>query len=208
MSSTWVKTAFSIDPMGFPLVEFPTLGLQMHLLPITKVQFEHFLAESRKFDDNWYETVLKLNPRVSYRNFTADKRERLFLTGILIDEAQEFANWLGEEFDLPTADEWRACYKLLRELKLPTTDNLLNNLNNCSKPAQIIIRRLLSQIHPKTLLELSLMEEGVMEWVKGRDAKWKLLGKPRQSFQPALRKTLEELHPFLTSGFSSMAFDW
>ena len=41
---------FSYDRIGFPLIVVPDVGIEMHLLPVTKVQFERFIAEPNKFD--------------------------------------------------------------------------------------------------------------------------------------------------------------
>ena len=99
---------FSCDRTGFPLITVPEAMVAMHLLPVTKVQFERFLAEPNTYGDAWYEEVLTLNPRISYRQCTAENRERLFLTGIVPEEALAFARWMGDGFDLPTVAEWRA----------------------------------------------------------------------------------------------------
>src|SRR5712692_8216258 len=95
------------DRTGFPLLEWAETGLAMSLLPVTKVQFECFLAEPNEFGDKWYEEVLAVSPRVPWRQFDTGNRERLFLTGIQPNEALAFARWLGEDFDLPTEAEWR-----------------------------------------------------------------------------------------------------
>jgi hypothetical protein len=80
----------------------------MHLLPVTKLQFERFLCDASVYGDSWYEGLLALNPRVSPRRADAASREGLLLTGVLPDEALAFAAWCGPEYDLPTVDEWRA----------------------------------------------------------------------------------------------------
>ena len=82
---------FSCDRTGFPLIAVPSVGVEVQLLPVTKIQFECFLAEPNDFGDAWYEEVLTFNPRISYRQFMADTRERLFITGILPEEALAFA---------------------------------------------------------------------------------------------------------------------
>ena len=56
--------SFSSDRTGFPLVHLTELGYDVHLLPITKVQFEQMAAS-----DKTYETIFKhasaLNPKSS-----------------------------------------------------------------------------------------------------------------------------------------------
>ncbi len=83
------------------------------MLPVTKIQFERFLAESHNLGDDSYKEALRLNPSVSHQQFTPDNREQLFVTGILPQEALNFARWMGNEFDLPTVEEWRFIYDAL-----------------------------------------------------------------------------------------------
>ncbi len=103
----------SCDRAGFPLVHVPDRGVFIHLLPVTKLQFECFLAEPKGFDDPWYEEVLAANPRASVRGWDDEAREQLFLTGVTPEEASAFARWLGPEWSLPSLDLWRHVYRAL-----------------------------------------------------------------------------------------------
>ncbi len=171
---------FSFDRAGFPLVWLPSLCLEVQLLPVTKVQFERFAAEPNTFGDNWYDALLQTNPRVSYRRFNAENREGLFLTGILPDEALAFAHWLGPGYDLPSVDEWRKiCIALAGEPAPLIGDEMPEG------PAQAILSQLEDQLRPSTLLDLSLMRGGVVEWA-GQEKRWIGLGAPRPAFQPNL----------------------
>lgn len=69
------------DRTGFPYIESKDLALAVSLLPLTKLQFEVYLADLTPQGDRWYEELLALNPRVSPQRFTSEQRERLFLTG-------------------------------------------------------------------------------------------------------------------------------
>ena len=86
---------------GSPLLQLDDLGLDVWLLPCAKWQFELFLGEGIEgFGNSWYEHVLAVNPRASWRGFDGSHPERLFLTGILPPEARAFARWLGAAFDI------------------------------------------------------------------------------------------------------------
>ena len=103
------------DRTGFPLLRLDALGLEVGLLPCAKVQFEAFLAEpDERFGDAWYEAVLAVNPRDGWRLPPAAE-ERLFLTGVLPDEALAFLRWLGPGFDLPSVQEWLEFDAMLRD---------------------------------------------------------------------------------------------
>ena len=174
---------FSYDRFGFPLIMLPTLECQVHLLPVTKIQFERFLAEANNdFGDTWYEQVLAINPRVGYRHLTPDNREQLFMTGILPEEAQAFASWMGAGFDLPTVDEWRAIYKTLAA-EAPLLHHLLSQSG--ANAGHALLKPLFAQFQARSCLELSLMYGGVVKWAR-QGNKWVGLGAPRPTFQPNL----------------------
>ena len=198
---------FSFDRTGFPLIRVPEVGLDVQLLPVTKVQFERFIAEPNSFGDTWYEEILEVNPRVSYRQFTADNREGIFITGLLPEEAVSFVRWMGDEFTLPTIEEWRAIYKALE--RRPVESGALE----CAKPSRkagrlrsqcsaeqplVILERLREQLELRSWLSLSLMYGGVVEWVQ-RGSSWVGLGVPRYEFYPnlwdALADVVSPLHP-------------
>jgi hypothetical protein len=171
---------FSYDRTNFPLVTVPGMAVQVHLLPVTKVQFERFIAEAdNDLENSWYDQVLALNPRVSYRRFTAKDQERLFITGVLPDEARAFAQWMGTGFSLPTLEEWRSIYRQLDQIPLSSQRESLGSVTG---PARIIIDKLLPQYQEGTLLNLSLMTGGIVEWVQQRNNSWVGLGRPRSSF--------------------------
>jgi Sulfatase-modifying factor enzyme 1 len=172
----------SSDRTGYPLIECPALGLEVALLPVTKVQFERFLAEPAAYGDAWYERRLVENPRVSWRQFDPAVRERLWLTGVDPEEALAFARWLDEGFDLPTAEEWRALDQCLRETRLPG-----GLLSGCAlhPAARAILTQLLGQLRPTTWRDLALTRAGVLEWVRWEDG-FGGLGAPRAAWWPNL----------------------
>jgi formylglycine-generating enzyme required for sulfatase activity len=186
---------FSCDRTGFPLVALPELLLEVQLLPVTKVQFERFLAEPNSFGDTWYEEVLQLNPRVSSRRFTTENRERLFLTGLLPEEVLAFAKWMGEGFALPTVAEWRAIHKALgaEPASLRRLTTLLSQQG--ARLAFELVQHLQASFQLPSLLDLSLMQCGVVEWVRQGSA-WVGLGAPRPEFHPNLwNPQVDEVRP-------------
>jgi hypothetical protein len=172
----------TFDRTNFPLLAIEDLDLEMHLLPVTKTQFEQFVADSGPLELARYEKLLALNPAVPPAKFSAKERERLFITGILPTEAHAFAHWLGEGFDLPTVAEWRAIYAVLRVTSLPRHD-LAAEL--ADSPAGAILARLTRQTLSQLMLDISLMRGGLVEWVR-QGQSWVGLGAPRPQFQPNL----------------------
>lgn len=183
---------FSSDRTGFPLIEVVELGLQVHLLPVTKWQFERFLAEPNDFGDRWYEEALSVNPRQSYRRFSLERREGLLLSGVLPEEALTFARWLGEGFDLPTVAEWRAVYRALEVDSVPFAHLDWHLAQLPAAPARSIVRRLVEHFQPCAVVDLSLMRGGILEWVREGES-WVGLGAPRVEVWPHLWDPLTDV---------------
>lgn len=172
----------TFDRTNFPLLALEDLGLEMHLLPVTRQQFEPFVADSGPPEQARYKKLLALNPAVAPTKFTAAERERLFVTGILPAEAQAFARWLGQGFDLPTVAEWRASHTVLKHVSLPRHD-LAAEL--ADSPAGAILAGFTRQMLSHLLLDISLMRGGLVEWVR-HERSWVGLGAPRPDFHPNL----------------------
>jgi len=179
------------DKTGFPLLVVPEVELEVHLLPVTKLQIEQFIIESDKFGAAWYQELLTLNPPIAYDHLQPDNREQLFISGILPVEALAFARWLGEGFDLPTFAEWRAIYAAFRRDYFPSGQRFFEW---AAEPVGVIVEKLLDH-HPRhTMRELSLMQGGLVEWVRYGDNgntgdngdNWLGLGAPRPAFHPNL----------------------
>src|SRR5437660_843621 len=98
----------SLDRTGFPILEMPALPFGVLWLPVTKIQFEHFLVDTGAFDNAWYQDKLNnWNPRISAGNLGVTNYWQAFMTGILPSEAIRYAEWVGQGADLPTAKEWK-----------------------------------------------------------------------------------------------------
>ncbi|MCA9108036.1 MAG: hypothetical protein KDA83_21695, partial [Planctomycetales bacterium] len=84
------------DHIGFPLLFIEELGMWTNLIPITKVQFEYYLCDrdaNRSLDNAWYSERLKQNPRVTARRLSMNDYHQCFMTSLLPQEADYFANW-------------------------------------------------------------------------------------------------------------------
>jgi len=184
----------TMDRTGYPLVAVEEAGVEVHLLPVTKLQFADFVAAPSLVNEARYQEMLALNPAVSPETFTADNREQLFVTGILPEEALAFARWLGQGFDLPTVKEWRAVLAALRRTPPPRRNLLVDTLGG---PAQIIIKKFNTQLHIRTLADFTLMLGGLVEWVR-QDKDLMGLGVPRPDFHPnlwdPLRNQIKPIH--------------
>jgi hypothetical protein len=98
----------SLDRTGFPVLELPALPFGVPWLPVTKIQFEHFLVDTGAFDNTWYQEKLQnYNPRISAGSLGVTNYWQAFMTGILPSEAIRYAEWAGRRADLPTAREWK-----------------------------------------------------------------------------------------------------
>ena len=172
----------TFDKTDFPLVVVGDVGVEVHLLPVTKIQFEQFVAASPLVKPRRYEEMLALNPAAAPEDFSADNREQLFASGVLPDEALAFARWLGKGFDLPTVDEWRAILNALKR-EPPPRQRVLTDAVEGS--ARTILQKLEEQSHIRTMLDYTLMRGGLVEWVRHQKA-FVGLGRPRPAFHPNL----------------------
>jgi len=152
------------------------------LLPITKGQFEQFVAASPRVKQKQYQEMLALNPATSPETFAVEEREQLFVSGVLPEEALIFARWLGKGFDLPTAEEWRAIMSALKKEPPPRQRPLTDALEGA---ALSIIANFEENLHIRTMLDYSLMRGGLVEWVR-QEKQLVGLGVPRPEFHPNL----------------------
>ncbi len=173
----------SPDRTGFPLLVVPEVELEVQLLPVTKIQFEPFIGTAAQLDSAWYrDKLLSINPRISLQDFTTKNREQLFVSGILPEEIQAFAQWMGEDFDLPTFDEWRTIYTALQRQRFPESNMFFEW---ATEPVGAILKKLLDQLPARFVQDVSLMRGGLVEWVR-QGERWVGLGAPRPEFHPNL----------------------
>jgi hypothetical protein len=160
----------SSDRTGFPVAQIEQIGLAFNLLPVTKVQFEQFLSEPRGNSDLWYEKVLEVSPRTSWRRITESERPGLFMTGILPHEVSWFGQWLGEDFALPDITQWRqidhwACHTRYN-------GNLWKNAG-MSLAARYMLEEMEQQLQPQTWSEIMMLHgerrDAIGNWVQWQD---------------------------------------
>jgi len=167
----------------FPLLEIKEIG-SLTLWPITKIQFERYISETNRYGDFWYDEILRCNPRISYPHVSKKNYEQLFITGLHVEEVLSFSKWFGEDFKIPTVDEWREIYRLMGSqpnLKPPSY---------LSYPANEIWKKL-TKISSSPI-KFSMMQEGVIEWVKDGE-KYTALGAPKSDVYPTTWNPLTDL---------------
>lgn len=189
-----------VDNSGYPLIFVEPLRAFVHLFPITKPQFEKFMADDREqgLDDEWYSEILSLNPRSSYRSQDIRVRERLFMTGITPEEAMSFGRWLGRDYRLLSAEEWCACYEWFANQSAPSAPLDLAELLSRDALAiwDIVEGQWLDQRWQPNLQELSLMKQGILEWVVERPSRYCGLGDPATSkLQRRINDPVRPLEP-------------
>lgn len=188
---------WEIDASGYPLVHIDPLGIWMHLFPVTKAQFERFIAAAPRsgFDDEWYSALLELNLRASFRSRDLAHYERLFITGVTFEEAISFGLWVGPDYSLLDVEQWRACFRWLDGKKAPALPSAL--FGGLARDARAIWNVIEDRLRPRTLLELSLMSRGVMEWTVDLSKGYVGLGDPRPEspFPPRLREWADIVKP-------------
>ena len=158
----------------FPLLEIKGVG-SLTLWPITKIQFEMFISQVNRYGDTWYDEILSCNPRISYQNVSKKNYEQLFITGLHIEEVLSFSKWFGEDFRIPTVEEWRQIYGLISTLPGFTAPLDLSYSAN-------IIWKKITKIS-NFPIKFSLMQDGVIEWVSNGE-KYTALSAIRPTIYP------------------------
>lgn len=174
---------FSVDESQYPLIYVEPLKSSVQLLPVTKPQFEKFIVSGKQsdFGDTWYDMINKLNPRAAYRNQDFFIREQLFMTGITLSEAFAFSRWMGPQYSLLSADQWRSCYNWFKTQPMSSIPAEL--AGKLARDAQAIWETLESRyLFPSgNLQEFSLMTQGILEWVEEGRGRYCGLGEPASS---------------------------
>jgi hypothetical protein len=174
---------WSFDRTGFPVLEPPQLGWAVQLWPVTKVQYERFLAEPAGPGDEWYETILSVSPRVPILDLNEKNYESAFLGGVLPEEALSFARWLGPDFELPKEGDWRAMDQELMSAALGTEDLASLRADPGFHPqGRRLLEWCLKEFQPETWGQLALLRDGLLEWVALKDGKFGGLGSTRPTF--------------------------
>jgi hypothetical protein len=180
------------DPAGFPMVWVEEIGAFMHWLPVTKIQFEKFIAATSdpQFNDAWYRLALELNPRIPVPEIGPTSYPHALMTGALPHEARRFAAWCGEEYSLPTLEEWQKAYAALAVLEADAAV-----LADLLEEAGDLVRLSLTRIEAastaaarpgrkRTRADQMLMRLGVLEWAEqAGGVSWAGMGEPSPYFR-------------------------
>lgn len=189
---------FIKDPTGFPMIWVEAIDAYMHWLPVTKIQFEHYMCEfpERSFDDNWYDEIRSLNARETPSAIRSNNYWKAFITGIIPSECQYFANWCGNAYSIPTLEEWFTSYEYLKQREPLSDLSLLTN--ESSERVKTLLTRLVD-VSQSTVKDLQydhnlafqmFMRTGVMEWVsildQGYQSNWGGMGETNPEFRGSL----------------------
>jgi hypothetical protein len=167
------------DRTGFPYLAVPEAGVAVALLPVTKAQAEFWLGDPSGPGDDWYAEVLAVAPRVGWRASGKFPLWHLLLTGVHPGEAERLAAWLGPEYRLPSAAEWRAADRALSALSIDHVTALMASIEGGKgHPAAAGILRRPWQAKRRTAAQLALLEDGVLEWVARPAPPHGALGRP------------------------------
>lgn len=185
-----------LDRAGFPMVWIDALDAYMHWYPVTKIQAEYFLCATpdSQFNEQWYDDLLYLNPRVTPSAIQDNNYWNAFLTGLLPQEAQRFAQWCDPLCSIPTIEEWLTAYRSLKAM--PELPDALTTMGELSDRVYTLMERIESASRKvgenegitRSRADQMLMRLGVMEWVACPDlrTRWGGMGKPAKRFRGGL----------------------
>ena len=188
---------WQVDPTGYPLIFVEPLHAYVQLFPVPKPQFEKFIASGarREYGDEWYQDLTTLNPRASYRSPDVPAREQLFMTGLTPVETLDFGRWLGRNYTLLTAKEWGECYRWFGDRTAPPVPpDLCDRLSRDALGIwELVEEQWLERSQQPTLRQLSLMTQGILEWVTEQPGRYCGLGDPASS--KSQRRAEHPVHP-------------
>jgi hypothetical protein len=193
--SGFLRHQWVLDRAGFPLVKVEPLDAYVHLFPLTKPQFEQFLCEAPApaRGDAWYEDLLRINPRLSPSASSLDDYERLFITGLIPDELLAYLQWHGQGYQLLSIEQWQVAYRWLSTQDVSVLPAELER--ELSPVARCLWDGLRMHLCPRTLLDLALLHDNLIEWVVGPGGNWFGMGHPRDRFFPSIHDVLTPYEP-------------
>lgn len=189
------------DRTNFPLIKIDPLNIFVHVLPVTKIQFERFLSDHYASPDSqgYTSSIIDLNPRISPRNFNADEAWKIFATALLPDEIARFTSWLGPSYRLPTRQEWITTKEWLENINADVFQNAILELNGMNILANILIQKIFEVYSAKNALDVCMQLNTIMEWTKDTlDSKQlALIGAPDRRLFSSLERTdyLSPMYP-------------
>lgn len=169
--------SLELDKTGFPIIQTPS-RTWLHLLPVTKVQFELYLWQAQPLEFNAARYARATappdgNPRVAVTEITRVNEFGIYMTGITRREAEAFAAWMSENARpcrIPTVEQWRKNYAWLQDtdFKQDLWPKILA-LPNLASRAHTLLRNLhnfCDRLHGPGL-DAMAVRRGVLEYVGG-----------------------------------------
>lgn len=181
------------DRTKFPLVEIEPLGSYLHVLPITKIQFERFISDIHVAKDSaFYGKMLELNPRLSPTQFSLDVAWQIFATGILPEEMLKFKDWLGQNYRIIDQDEWKQAANWLETIQVGELYGEVINHQSLNPFAKILLQKIYEQTQSQKALDLCMFIGCIMEWVRVKNSEistpFALVGKANPKLVNILNK--------------------
>jgi hypothetical protein len=202
-----------LDPLGFPMVWVHALKAYVHWMPMTRIQFELFLARggAEELNADWYAKRCESDRRPSAADLTSENFAQCLLTGVLPEEAQIIADWLGPDFQLLTHDEWVTVLRAADQEEAEPVDWAALPAMSMASPRCIELLRALGTLplqgpwglpapeapdgyHPPKRADQMLLRGGVLEWVHtGRpEAPWGGLGQVHHTLHRRIPDLFDE----------------
>lgn len=201
---------FVRDPAGGLMVLAPAAKCYVGWVPVTKLQYEEFLCDDpgEVYNGAFYEALLRAAPtaaRVHPGGVRADNFWLALVTALLPEEARAYAAWCGDEYLVPTKEQWLQVYDDLRKrpgvnlepvlAAHPLTERARELLTRLDAAAAEGYERA-NKLRPGearakwSLADQMLLRGGVFEWVETRSAanrlEWAGLGQPAAGLGPPL----------------------
>jgi hypothetical protein len=159
------------DSVGFPMVWIPKISAFCHFLPVTKIQFEHFLSDSPsiEIDEKVYAEICQENPRVNLSNLTSDNFWGAFVTGVAPWEVRKYIDWCGFGYSVPTVSEWRIIQETAKSLPVVPPELLLGHKNIRAESLLQKVWKIYDEAHLSStqncLADQMLLDSPICEWV-------------------------------------------
>jgi hypothetical protein len=185
---------FIFDRVGFPMIRIEALDGYLHWFPVTKIQYETFLASDQGmcFDESGYAELLATNPRTTTKKLTPEDYWTAFVTGLRPSEVVPYAKW-SQSMDpgvidtLPSQKDWIAAYgELKQSAAIEVAD--LAEMSPSTRAREVLIRVGRVTGSERSVADQMLLRGGVMDWVKSgsRQGTWAAFGQPDPRFYATL----------------------
>ena len=153
----------------------------MHLFPVLRAQFEVYLSNTRPTewrDSGWKVRQEMVISRVPSHRATSEDYEGTFLGGTIPDDLIAFQAWNGAGYRPLSEKEWLSAWKWLEGQSLCVPPPYLED--GLEPSARDIWGFAMENCAAQSLLDITFMRNGMVEWVKTASGEWGGMGKPRR----------------------------